>query len=360
MSGSAPEPSSGPSPGATSVSIIITNHNYGRYLGACVESALAQTHRPLEVVVVDDGSTDDSRAVLAGFGDRVRAVLTPNGGQAAAINAGFAAGRGDLVLFLDSDDVLEPWAAASLAAAWRPGVARVQGRTVLMDADGARRGGLLPADPLPRGDVRHRVLEAGGYPSTGTTGAAYGRACLERILPIPEAEWRRAPDVYLLLLAPFLGPVESVERPVGAIRVHGANSWSAERPTADRLAEHLAMDLHKERLLRDRATALGTAPPDDWLLRSAAHLQSRLALLRLDPAAHPFPGDRALRLGRLGVAAALRNPGFSLRKRLLLAGWFILGASLPRRAAAGVLGAGLVRTGRPAWLQRFIERGARA
>jgi glycosyltransferase involved in cell wall biosynthesis len=363
MSESGPDdPAGAPAPAPAQagllVSVVISNHNYAPFLGACIDSALTQTYRPLEVVVVDDGSSDGSRSIIGDFGDRVRPVLTGNRGQAAALNAGFAASRGRLILFLDADDLLEPEAAATLAAAWRPGVGRIQGRVTLIDGDGRRRGGGLPADPLPDGDVRPLVLRSGGYPSTGTTGAAFARDPLERIMPIPETEWRRAPDVYLLLLAPFVGLVAAVDRPVGSVRIHGRNSWSMERLTADRLVEHLDMDRRKERLLHERAADLGTRPPADWLERSTAHLQSRLALLRLDPRRHPFPRDGRLRLARLGMAAALRNPGFSIRKRLLLAGWFLLAGVLPSRAAGGVVRAGFVRTARPGWVQRFIERGA--
>jgi glycosyltransferase involved in cell wall biosynthesis len=69
------------------VSIIINNYNYGRFLKQAIESALAQTYRLCEVIVVDDGSTDVSRSVLSGFGEHVVAVLKENGGQASAFNA---------------------------------------------------------------------------------------------------------------------------------------------------------------------------------------------------------------------------------------------------------------------------------
>src|SRR5205085_8851297 len=95
------------------VSIVVTNYNYARYLERAVDSALRQTYRPLEVIVVDDGSTDESRTVIAGYGDRVRPVLRSNGGNAAAYNSGFAASRGDILLFLDADDALYPQAAAT-------------------------------------------------------------------------------------------------------------------------------------------------------------------------------------------------------------------------------------------------------
>src|SRR5690242_16227633 len=99
------------------VSIIIDNYNYGRYLAAAIDSALSQTHQPLEVIVVDDGSTDDSRAVLDRYAGRVIAITQANAGQASALNAGFARSHGEAVIFLDADDVLLPEQAARVAAA---------------------------------------------------------------------------------------------------------------------------------------------------------------------------------------------------------------------------------------------------
>src|ERR1043166_191328 len=89
-------------------SVVINNHNYGRYLRDAIESALAQTHPEVEVIVVDDGSTDDSRDVIASYGDRVQAINKANGGQASALNVGVAAAHGEVLFFLDSDDMLRP------------------------------------------------------------------------------------------------------------------------------------------------------------------------------------------------------------------------------------------------------------
>src|SRR5262249_12862755 len=86
------------------ISVFINNYNYGRFLGAAIDSALAQTHADSEVIVVDDGSTDNSREVIAHFGERIRPVLKPNGGQGSAFNAGVNASRGDVVCMLDADD----------------------------------------------------------------------------------------------------------------------------------------------------------------------------------------------------------------------------------------------------------------
>src|SRR5262249_54098783 len=85
------------------VSIIINKFNYARYVPQSIESALSQTYPHVEVLVVDDVSTDDSRSVIARYAGRVAPVLRDkNGGQGAAVNAGFHASRGDIVFFLDA------------------------------------------------------------------------------------------------------------------------------------------------------------------------------------------------------------------------------------------------------------------
>jgi len=87
------------------VSIVITNYNCARFVADAVETALAQTYANVEVIVVDDGSTDDSLAVLAPYRGRVRIVAQPNGGVSAARNTGIRESRGDLVAFFDADDL---------------------------------------------------------------------------------------------------------------------------------------------------------------------------------------------------------------------------------------------------------------
>jgi glycosyltransferase involved in cell wall biosynthesis len=90
------------------VSCIVPVFNGALYLREALESALAQTYRPLELLVVDDGSTDRSGAIARAFGEAIRVIEQPNRGPAAARNAGVAAASGELLAFLDADDLWSP------------------------------------------------------------------------------------------------------------------------------------------------------------------------------------------------------------------------------------------------------------
>ena len=87
------------------VSTIIPVHNGERYLAEAIESVLAQTYRPVEVIVVDDGSTDGSAHVARSFGKRVRYCFQAQHGQGAARNLGVESARGSFIAFLDADDL---------------------------------------------------------------------------------------------------------------------------------------------------------------------------------------------------------------------------------------------------------------
>lgn len=90
------------------VSVIIPTYNYGRFIREAIESALGQTAAPLEVIVVDDGSTDETAEVVAEFGDRVRYIRQENAGVGAARNRGVEESTGEFVAFLDADDYWAP------------------------------------------------------------------------------------------------------------------------------------------------------------------------------------------------------------------------------------------------------------
>ena len=90
------------------VSVVIPAYNRAHSIGKSVESVLQQTYRPLELIVVDDGSTDGTVAALSEFGDRIVVIRQPNGGPSSARNTGVANAKGGIISFLDSDDTWEP------------------------------------------------------------------------------------------------------------------------------------------------------------------------------------------------------------------------------------------------------------
>lgn len=91
-----------------SVSVIIPNFNYGRFLNRAIDSVLEQSHTNVEILVIDNGSTDNSREVLEGYGAQISAIFQENLGQALARNNGLARASGDFIALLDADDYWEP------------------------------------------------------------------------------------------------------------------------------------------------------------------------------------------------------------------------------------------------------------
>src|SRR5689334_15406627 len=127
------------------LSIIIPNWNYERFVGDAIRSALAVRWSDKEVIVVDDGSTDNSRAVIADFGSQITTILQKNSGQNGAANAGFARSSGDTIIFLDSDDMLLPTVAEEVNSVWHERISKVQYGLLDIDENGESSGEHGPA-----------------------------------------------------------------------------------------------------------------------------------------------------------------------------------------------------------------------
>jgi glycosyltransferase involved in cell wall biosynthesis len=219
------------------VSLIISNYNYERFLEEAIDSALDQTYSNVEVIVVDDGSTDDSRRIIAGYGKRIVTVSKENGGQASACNVGFQASKGEIVIFLDADDILLPASVQQVVAAFqsKPGVAKVQYRQQIVNSSAEPIGEFIPAStsPMPSGDMRQSLIEHGSYTWPSTSGNAFAAVVLRRIMPIPENVYRGMPDIYLCYLSALFGQVISLEKPGALYRVHGANNHYRLHPAVE-------------------------------------------------------------------------------------------------------------------------------
>jgi glycosyltransferase involved in cell wall biosynthesis len=343
------------------VSIIINNHNYGRFLNEAISSALNQTYPHVEVVVVDDGSTDDSRQVIANYEDRIISVLKENGGMSSACNAGFAASRGEIVIFLDADDYLFPCTAERVVAVWEPGVVKVQYRLQEVDALSRLLGDHYPPrhKSLDRGMVWPLLLEKGHYVTPVTSGNAFCREMLNRVLPVPEAEFRNSADSYLVNVVPFYGRVGSIEECLGAYRIHGSNEWSLTALSGERFHHYVRIDLQIHALITRKADELGYRVPRDLHLRDHPSLSTRIVSLRLDPQKHPIPSDHSLRLVYWGLRSIWQYSEYNWKQRLLLSLWFVWVGLLPLPLARPAIALMFLPRSRPRTVKWIIERFVR-
>jgi hypothetical protein len=322
----------------TSVSIIITNHNYARFLPDAIESALAQTHPDCQVVVVDDGSTDESRAVLERYAT-VQTVLQDNRGQAAAFNAGFERASSDVVIFLDADDRLDADTGRIVARVFERDlhVAKVMYRLRIIDADGVPTGEVrpLPHLPLRSGDLRPYVLR---FPFdmawTATSGNAFPAAALTSIFPIPEREYPLGADWYLSHLTPLLGEVVFLDQIGGSYRIHDANRYERNpgRPDLDQVRQSIVYARRTAHYIGEVAAQTGVrvGKGRDRELLSVSDLWQRLFSLRLDPERHPVATDTRWGLLMLGLKAARGRFDVAIPLRFLLGAWVVAVALAPR------------------------------
>ncbi|NQU10571.1 glycosyltransferase family 2 protein [bacterium] len=201
------------------ISAIIPTYNYGRFVGLAVDSALAQTAPALEVIVVDDGSTDDTRERLQTYGDRIRYVYQQNRGLSAARNTGIREARGDWVALLDSDDV---WAPGKLAT--QATVVAQCPAAVLVATERYHFSDQPPAQPAPGGEsppswraiTFAELLEA---PLFAPSSVMIRRECFAAAGMFDES-LRAVEDLDMWLRLAARHPVVRVEAPLTGVRTH--------------------------------------------------------------------------------------------------------------------------------------------
>jgi glycosyltransferase involved in cell wall biosynthesis len=238
------------------ISVIIPSYNYGHFVCDAVRSALAQTYSHAEVIVVDDGSTDDTRERLAQFGDRIHYYYQENQGLSAARNTGIQLARGDFVAFLDSDD------------AWHPQKLEIQMRCLVRYPDvrliGSRKRTDSPAEwPLfdtgaepPKRDVTLKDLIIRGRFSPSSV--LLDKSCLDSLTPF-HTDLRSAEDRDLWIRIAARFRIITIDLPLVYYRVHGSS-----------MSRAAARMEHFERMVLARAFASIPALRQRWLLRNKA------------------------------------------------------------------------------------------
>jgi glycosyltransferase involved in cell wall biosynthesis len=201
------------------VTILINNYNYGRFLTDAIDSALNQTYRNVEVIVVDDGSTDDSREIVASYGSRIIFVMKENGGQASALNAGFAASRGEIICLLDADDSFDACKVERVIPHCRPG-SMLYHTLRLEPGDGVFAPYAAPPD-FYRYARQYRFVPYIGSP---TSGLVIRRELALRLMPLPTQHVRSCADDFIVRGAGLIGEVIGIPDVLGNYRVHGENA----------------------------------------------------------------------------------------------------------------------------------------
>jgi glycosyltransferase involved in cell wall biosynthesis len=336
------------------VSIIICNHNYEAFVAQAIDSALALDWPALEVIVVDDGSTDGSRHIIDAYADRVTIIHQHNAGQWSACNAGFARSRGDVVIFLDSDDLLAPSLLRRLFGVWRPGLSKVQFQMQIIDENGRATGAVLPQfDVVPDSrQIKQWAQRAAAYPTPPGSGNAYARAFLEKIFPLNGGD--RAADSYCLAAAPYMGDVLTIAEPLVSYRVHGRNQGAMATVDPKRFGFEVNRALFRLRFARSAAHGVGV-PSDETLNRSLSFLPYRLASLKLLPAEHPIQRDSSWKLARDLTTACFTPQGVSARSRATLWAWGISVLLVPREFSKELVRWRFAPASRPELLKRSLR-----
>ncbi len=242
-------------------SVIINNYNYENYVSAAIKSVLCQEYQNLEIIVVDDGSTDHSREIISGFSDKILPVFKANGGQSSALNSGFSESSGEIILFLDSDDIfckhkikhiidffkkissMEKNALAILYDSLQ--VIDEKGVDVNIDRIGKNVQSAYGWQYLSKisegktffsGDLnkvcspkqvaqfskKYRFIPYLGLP---TSAISVTRTLADKIFPLPEEGLKISADDFLVKGASLLGNVYSTDKTLTKYRAHGDNNW---------------------------------------------------------------------------------------------------------------------------------------
>lgn len=220
------------------ISVLIPCHNAARYLTAALQSACEQSPLPYEILVIDDGSTDGSGAIAEGFGSLVRCVRQENRGISDARNRGLDLAVGDLIAFLDADDV---WTAESLSV-----------RVAAMDSDPTVdcTSGLVEqfVSPELAAEIRHKLVCPAGTSGARVAGAMLVRRHVFRRVGLFDPAFKVGETLDWVARADAVGVVtRRVDSIVLRRRIHDANTTTRNSRLASDYLRVLKASLDRRR-----------------------------------------------------------------------------------------------------------------
>ncbi len=299
------------------VSVLIANYNYSNYLGEAIESVLKQTYQHFELIVCDDGSTDDSCSIIEEYkrrDPRIMLVRKQNGGQASALNAAYRESKGKIVCLLDADDIYLPEKLQLVVTAFstNPMVGFVAHRVIRVDRMGRQRGVL----PL----VAHSSIEWNAPSLLGNGGIlpdlppcsalCQRREVAELIFPL--AEEKVHADAIIQRLAPLITPVMRLDQPLSEYRLHGSNGNPPSRVTVGYLERELEVWLALWEIQRNYLASV-----DSKLSENFASLEASLSNWLMRYMHARLKENESVRFAYQRVVS---HPDFRLQPRMMW--WF--------------------------------------
>lgn len=294
--------------------MVVPAYNAADYVVEAVESLLAQDYPNLEIIVVDDGSTDGTAELVAGFGDRVKLHRQPNAGQSAAMATGWSMGKGEFLGYLSADDRLRPQGVRRCAEelASRPDAALVYPDFDIIDERSVRTTTVCPPD------FSRRALYAELHCLPGP-GALFRRSAYEEIGPW-RSDLRQIPDLDFFLRLGLKGDFYHIPEVLAEFRMH-AQSTTYRAVPFERGEEPLKMV--------EEFLARADLPSDVRSWQRSMRANARL----LSAAIHGRSGRFSLAAKRL-AAAAIAEPRAAVSRKALGHVLLMIKGAMTRRSSA--------------------------
>jgi glycosyltransferase involved in cell wall biosynthesis len=230
------------------ISVLLCNYNYAHFIGKAIESVLSQTYSNFELIICDDGSTDNSVDVIREYlGDpRVKLLEKQNGGQATGFNVSFSRSRGEIICFLDADDFYEPTKLERVVdcAITNPCSGCILNGWLRVDKNLTPQGTMPLLASIPAGWYGNELLATGGIlvgiPST--PGLNLRREVAEALFPLPLRQpLNRFPDMVMMRLVPLMCRLSGIDEPLAVVRLHGDNSYQSQQVTIKSIEREMSI-----------------------------------------------------------------------------------------------------------------------
>lgn len=205
------------------VTVVIGNYNYARFIAKAIESVENQTYRNWELLIVDDGSTDNSIDIIQSksYIKNLTPIFLPKVGRTVAFNTAFEKAKGKIICFLDSDDYFKEDKLAKIVDRFvrNPDCIQVSHQWRVVNAEGSIID-KAPSGFLDKGQVKQSLLSWGRYGAAVSSACSYRRDALQKVFPF---DCNYGQDTYINATIPFYGDIDCINEPLMFYRLHGSN-----------------------------------------------------------------------------------------------------------------------------------------